>query len=405
MNEKKRVISYFALIHFLICFSGSFWSYCSIYFRDLGFDSRQIGWINAGGSLISVLILPFLGVITDRFSTPKRMLLTAILILIPSRMLIPAIGQTAGGVYIPILVMCVISTAMTQVINSMFDSWGGGEMDRLGLSFGSIRRYGSFGYICGSVIVTAFLGTILPNWTYCFLAAVCMTPLLYIIGGKPGAAYTAPARKRASGTAALLKMVGKNYYFVTYLFVVLAFDAFLGIVNLDMSYLMDYVGAPRSQAAIVGGFRAAVEIAIMVVLGKTKKLPPFWMLLAASSLFVGLEQMLYGFQNSVWGIVAVTLFSGISGGLYYGFGANYVFQIVDHKAAATAMSLLGVIRALVCMIGSGVGGDIIADYGVIILTNTAGLFALVMTVLFVISSILGRFVWKIPYVSETQAES
>ena len=405
MTEKKKVIGYFALIHFLITFSASFWSYCSIYFRDLGFDSRQIGWINAGGSMVSMLLLPFLGVITDRFSTPKRMLLMAIMILVPARMMVPVIGQTIGGIYLPILVMCVLGSAMNQVINSMFDSWGGGEMDRLGVSFGSIRRYGSFGYICGSVIVSLFLGSVFPNWTYCLFSSVCMIPLFYIIGGKPGKPFVAPARKRASGTGVLLKMVLKNYYFVSYLFVVIAFDAFLGILNLDMSYLMDYVGAPRSQAAIVGGFRATTEIVIMVILGRAKKLPPFWMLLSVSSLFIAMEHLLYGFQTSVWGIVAITLFSGIAGGFYYGIGANYVFHIVDHKAAATAMSLLGVIRALVAIIGSGLGGDVIANYGVITLTNFVGIFAMVMTGLFVISCILGRFVWKIPYVSETQVES
>lgn len=405
MKEKKKVIGYFALIHFLITFSASFWSYCSIYFRELGFDSRQIGWINAGGSMISIMLLPFLGVITDRFSTPKKMLLIAISVLVPARILVPVIGQTAGGLYIPILVMCVLGTAMNQVINSMFDSWGGGEMDRLGVSFGSIRRYGSFGYICGSVIVTLFLGSIFPNWTYCLFASLCVIPLLYIIGGKPGAGYTAQGRKRASGTVALLKMVCKNYYFLTYLFMVIAFDAFLGILNLDMSYLMDYVGAPRSQAAIVGGFRATTEIVIMVMLGKAKKLPPFWILLTISSLFIAMEHLLYGFQTSVWGIVAITLFSGIAGGFYYGIGANYVFHIVDHKAAATAMSVLGVIRALVGFVGASVGGDVIARYGVITLTNGVGIIALVLTGLFALSCILGRYVWKIPYVSETQVES
>jgi MFS family permease len=107
-------------------------------------------------------------------------------------------------------------------------------------------------------------------------------------------------------------------------------------------------------------------------------------------------------MNSLGDMLAVTLLSGVAGGFYYGIGANYVFKIVDHRAASTAMSGLGVVKALIGIAGNGIGGIIIDKFGVITLTTSVGIIAVVMTVLFLISCILGRFVWKIPYVSEKQ---
>ena len=66
------------------------------------------------------------------------------------------------------------------------------------------------------------------------------------------------------------------------------------------------------------------------------------------------------------------------------------------------MSVLGFVKALIGIVGNGVGGMIIDQYGVITLTTGVGILAAVLTVLFLISCVQGRFVWKIPYVSEKQ---
>jgi nitrate/nitrite transporter NarK len=183
---------------------------------------------------------------------------------------------------------------------------------------------------------------------------------------------------------------------------VIAFDAFLGILGLDMTYIMDFVGTARSNVGFVGVVRASTEIVIFILIGRAKKLPPYWVLLTISSALIAGEHLLYPTMNSLGDMLAVTLLSGVAGGFYYGIGANYVFKIVDHRAASTAMSVLGVVKALIGIAGNGIGGIIIDKFGVITLTTSVGIIAVVMTVLFLISCILGRFVWKIPYVSEKQ---
>ena len=52
------------------------------------------------------------------------------------------------------------------------------------------------------------------------------------------------------------------------------------------------------------------------------------------------------------------------------------------------------------VIGSGVGGKIIDLYGVTTLTTGVGLVSMALTAIFAVACIYGRYIRKIPYVSE-----
>jgi PPP family 3-phenylpropionic acid transporter len=401
--EKKRTIRFFALLYFLYIAGNSFWGYSVIYFREVGFDSSQIGYMNAVGNFIAMVALPFMGLISDRIRSPRTLVAVVACISVPLHLLFPAVGFTLGAAFIPMLILCVLSVLGRQTGNSMMDSWIGGELDRIDASFGTIRRFGSGSYVVISIFCSLMLGKVLPYWT-CFLVISIMSiPIIFLTTGKLGKEMTKAAPKeKAAGTGMVLKYVFGNYYFLGYLFMVMAFDAFLGIVNLDMSYLMDYIGAAQEDVGYVGAVRACTEIVIMVIIARQKKLPPFWILLGISGMLIAAEHLLYASVTGLWGMLAVTLCSGVAGGFFYGIGANYVFKIVDHRASSTAMAVLGVVKSLIGIVSNAFGGEVIANHGVIALTNGIGIAAAALTLVFLVSCVLGRFVFKIPYVSEAQ---
>ena len=404
MDDRKKTIGFLGAVFFLFLASNSFWMYANNYFREIGFESTQLGLITAVGNCISMLGLPFLGLLSDKLRSPRRVFAALMIMMIPVHLLFPILGGTWGtAAYVPILVLCVLGSLGRQGGNSLLDSWIGGEMERLGASFGTIRRYGSASFVIGSVIASLLIGPVLPTWVcFLFVSALSVPILLLAITHKDNVREAAAVEEPPTKTGMVLKYVFSNYYFVTYLLMVMAFDAFLGILNLDMSYLMDFVGADRANVGYVGAVRASTEVVLMIIIGKQKKLPPYWILLVISGVFVAAEMLLYPLATNVFHIMLFTLCSGIAGGLFYGLGANYVFKIVDHHACGTAMAVLGVTKSLVGIIGSGIGGVIIANHGVLTLTTGVGIISMSLTVLFFITCILGRFVWKIPYVSEKQ---
>lgn len=399
--EKKRIIRYFALVHFLTTTSMSLWTYSTNYFRELGYTAQQIGVLNAVGTFLSMIALPFIGLLSDKIGSSRKVYVTAVAVAIPLYLLIPALGQTMIVSFLPMIAICGICAVARQTTNSMMDSWAGGEMARLDVSFGSIRRFGSFGFVLMSVLGSLLIGPVLPTWSFAVISPVLALPLLWVISGKRGEAYTrGTPKEKASGTVALLKFVFGNYYFVSYLLFVIAFDAFLAILNMHMSYLMDYVGAQRSDIGYVGAVRATTEIVVFIIIGKAKKLPPLWVLLCISGVLLASEHLLYPSLTGLTGVLLVTLLSGVAGGFYYGLGANYVFKVVDRRAAGTAMAVLGVVRSLIGVFGTGFGGDIIERFGVLTLTTAVGWLIMTLTVLFMITCVIGRLILKKPYVTE-----
>ena len=399
--DRKKTITFFAVIFFLFTAGNGFWNYASVYFREIGFDSTELGLMTAAGNCVAMFSLPFIGLLSDKLRSPRVVLVVVTGMAIALHLLFPVVGSVLGAVLLPTMILSIFGTLGRQTSSALLDSWIGGAMDKIGASFGTIRRFGSGAFVVASLIGSIFIGKVLPYWTcFLFISLACI-PIFVLSLSSTGKSFEVSAKKeRPVSTAAVLKSVFKNYYFVTYLFMVIAFDAFLGILGLDMTYIMDFVGTARSNVGYVGVVRASTEIIIFILIGRAKKLPPYWVLLTIASALIAGEHLLYPTMNSLWDMPAVTLLSGVAGGFYYGIGANYVFKIVDHRAASTAMSVLGVVKALIGIAGNGIGGIIIDRFGVITLTNCVGIIAAVMTVLFLGSCLLGRFVWKIPYVSE-----
>jgi len=401
--EKKKIIYFFGATQFMLIAMNGLWSYGIIYFRELGFDSRAIGMMSSVGTFLAMGMLPLLGIISDRWLSPRKVFLIMAAALVVTNGLFPVFGMLLGAAFVPFAVLVTIRSVGTQVSNSMLESWAGGEMDRLHASFGNVRRFGSLGYVVTSLVASAVVGPLLPTWS-CFIImpviGICMLLLCAGPKSKLLAGETERKQKKQVKTKELLGLVFKNYYFMTFLLMVLAFDAFLAIINLDMTYLMDYAGTAQSNVGIVGAVRASTEIVVMIWLGRRKKLPPLWILMGASGLLIAAEHLLYPFASGLGGLVAVTLCSGVAGGMYYCYGTNYVFQVVDHRAAGTALSVLGLVKASIGVVGSAVGGEMIARSGVISLTNAVGILALSLSVLFILACILGRYVWKKPYVNE-----
>lgn len=401
-KKSRREILYFGAIHFLLTSMMSFWSYSTNYFREIGFTGAQIGNMNAVGTFFAMLLLPLTGIISDKIRSPRKTLFFLAACMLPANILLAFGGHLALPVWVFTL-LCTVIVSARQSANSMMESWAGGEVTRLGYSFGSVRRYGSFGYICISVIGVVLFGKLLPTWTCLLFSAGFSFPLLYLIASHRGDAYSeAPVvKEKREKTGNLIKLVFCNYYFATYLLLVMAFDLFLGIVNLDMSYLMDYVGADPSALGWVGGVRAGTEIVVMILISRQKKLPPLWIMLVASGILIALEHLLYTAASNVLHICLITVFcSGLSGGMFYGIGNNYVFKIVDRRAASTAMAVLGVAKSLSGVIGNSVGGKVIDQFGVTSLTTAVGIVSLVLTAGFLFCCVLGRLVWKKPYISE-----
>lgn len=399
--ERKQAIRYFSVLQALYFAATGLWSYVNIYLRELGFSGQQVGTVTAVGTFAAMVLLPVMGMVSDRLRSPKRVFTWAMWLMLPLFLLYPLLGRTYGAQLAPFAALSAVLIVCIQVANSSLDSWNGMEMEHLGVSYGVIRRFGSLGFVCICLMASALVGPVLPAWSCCIIMPLVGVPLLLLLGKK--GTERAPVKEKeekAFSGREILWLIFRNYYFVVFLLLHLAFCAFQGTVNLCLSYLMDYAGAEQSSLGIVSSVRAGAEIVAMFWLSNVKRKPPHWVLLGIACLLVAAEHLIYPWMTSFPLMVAASLLSGVGGGLYFGISANYVLQVVDHRAASTAMSVLGVVKAAAGILGTALGGGIIDGYGVTTLTTAVGLLITVLTAAFLAGCILGRRVWKIPYHSQ-----
>src|SRR6056297_1302420 len=69
---------YFKFYNFVFYITMAAYAYFNIYFRDLGLSSFQIGIVNAVPRGLSLVILPFWGLITDYLQQNKKVLFIAL---------------------------------------------------------------------------------------------------------------------------------------------------------------------------------------------------------------------------------------------------------------------------------------------------------------------------------------
>jgi len=397
--DKQKTLRHFGWTQALFYVGSGLWPFCNVYFRELGFTGSQIGTMTAIGIALAAVALPISGIISDRFCSARKLLIGLILIWVPLHIAIPVAGNILGAV-LPVFLFLAAANVLARSLGiSLLDTWCGGEMDRVGSSYGAVRRYGSLSYVFSSTLAGLLLGGVLPTWAGCLLLPPSLLALAAMARRWPD---TAPKEKTrsAESNGQLLKLVMKNYYYAVFLLLALMFYIFLGILDLDASYLLDEIGVSRSYVGLLGGFRAVLEIVAMTALGKAKKQPPYWVLLTIVGVCLSAEHLLYPLVTGLGGMLAVTMLSGIAGGIFYGIGANYVFRIVDHRAVGTAMAVQNLVKAAAGIAGGIVGGAVIDRWGVLTLTTGAGLIMVALTAAFALLCWLGRCVWKKPYASE-----
>jgi len=393
--ERSKTIRYFSLVQFLTYGAMGLWPYGLSYFRSLGLGSSEIGIISASGTFLCLFGLPLMGIFADQHRAARKLLLAALLLLLPLQVLLPILGETGNILTSPLLLILLTAIAATVFFSerasiTMLDSWSGDAMDRLNLNYGTCRKFGCLCYIIISVSASALLGKVLPLW-FCFIIMpVISLPLILLISGKRRAAFDTPreTQTQKETTSVLLSLVFRNYHYVTYLILVIGFYAFQSIVDLDLTYLMDLVGAPHSSIGLIGGYRACCELVVMLILSRSKKLPPLWLLLASCGLLVAAEHLMYPLVDSLPGLIALSTLTGVGGGLFFGCNASYVFEIVDPRAGSTALSVQGMCLAFMGILGSMAAGSIIDRFGLTVLTGGVGILMLAATLIFIVSRLV-----------------
>ena len=147
---------------------------------------------------------------------------------------------------------------------------------------------------------------------------------------------------------------------------------------------------------LVLGFKAFIEVPMLLLLDRIRNKCPLYYLLIASGIFYMIEAFLYSICGNFTQIMLICLLQGTAGGLHIAAGSNYVATLAPENLKATAQTLNASMMSVAGIIGNAAGGIIIGVLGIRIFYRYISYLLLVSIFLYCLTFVFGEKVLKIP---------
>jgi PPP family 3-phenylpropionic acid transporter len=346
---------------------GAFIPFAALYYRHLGFDGLQVGLLTALPSLGMALLGPFVGALADARNWHRFMLPVA---LVFSTLVAIALAQPTTFVAIfPLIGLLAITTVP---IPPIMDSYALTAADGGKRSYGSMRVWGSLGYMAMTLLMGRLLGNdISPLLLYGYATALAIA----IAGTLQLPPLT---ERRAQPLVAGLGEVLHNRPFLLLLLVAYMVTSASALLGIYMGIHLEDLGASSSLMGLAFSISALSELPIIAGAGWfLRRIGPA-RLLALAMLVYAIRFALVAVLNDPAWVVGTQLLHGLSYGCYLTASVTLAHRIVGRGQAATAQSLLAAVSfGLGSITGALFGGAFLDSLG------TPGIFrtgALVMAV-------------------------
>lgn len=372
MSKKDSLVSLKLLIFHFHATNTIIISFLPLYLKYKGLTGTEIGWVLAVGPFASIISQPFWGYLSDKYKTVKRMLIISVI-----GMLLASIIFFQMNHLVAILLFGAIFYFFSSPVGALSDSLAQRRANDLGISFGTIRMWGSVGFAFSSLIVgeiLAKLGVQYMVWPYVIIGTV----LLLI-------SFTIQDVKADSSPVQLndIKKLMTNKSFIFFLIFMMfisighrANDSFMGIYITELGGNEGLVGL----AWFIGVISEAFVFAFAGFW--FRKFHPISFIVFATVLY-SLRWFIYGTATSPMLIISLQALHGLTFGIFYLAAFDYVTRIIPKLLQSTGhLIFYSVLFGVSGIIGSMGGGFLMEHFSGQSLYITMGFLALIGAVCF-----------------------
>jgi PPP family 3-phenylpropionic acid transporter len=328
-------------------------SFLPLYFKSKGLTGSQIGWLLAIGPFAAILSQPFWGYMSDKYKTVKRMMLICIIGLILSSSLLFQMES-----FMLYMLLGAIFFAFMSPVGALGDSLAQKTSRKAGVSFGSIRMWGSLGFATTALIsgqVLSFFG--IESIYYIFLVYVSIALIICLN-------ISDVNETKSPVSLADTKILFKNSKLMSFLFIVTfitithrANDSFIGLYITELGGTESLIGwswfvAVASEAVVFATsaiwFRKFHEVTFIIIAG----------------LIYGVRWLIFSIIIDPMHIIYIQFLHGLTFGLFYMSAFQYVTRLVPRELLGTGHLLfISIFFGLSGILGSLIGGGIMEEYG------------------------------------------
>lgn len=358
INLKALLFFYYSAMTIII-------SYLPVYFNEIGLSGTQIGILLAVGPLAAMIAQPFWGYMTDKYKTSKKIIILCLT------------GSIVGGLimfqvfqyYLLILAVFCFFGFMSPV-GGLGDSLSQKTANKLSVSFGSIRMWGSLGFAIMSLLSGFLLASI--GVKYIYLPFLFFMFLTLVIAFR---IRDVEMSKKPINVKEAIKLF-KNKKFMIFLVIMMFItithrtnDSFLGIYIIEKGGTESFIG----WAWFIGVFSEAIIFATATQ----------WFRKFHALTFIVISGILFAFRWFMMGILQdpflvlpLQIMHGFTFGIFYLCAFHYVTKLIPEELQSTGHLLFySFFFGLSGMIGSSVGGFIIEQLSVTYLYSSLAFVA------------------------------
>ena len=385
-GSKSALIRKLTLIMIVTYVSFAPMSYFSVLLRNVGFDSRQLGLWNSLIGLTAMISLPFWGFFADKIRSPKKVWLITMVGYALIFVLLPLAGSIYPQAAFPLYALIMLYGLVKDPSHSMQDAWYIGILTPIGISFASVRMWGS---LSGGVL--SILSGLIVDKTginpFFWSVPILIIPVIFFSLRFKGASNEAnrPAPSKLQPWVVL-----KNYRFVTSLFMTLVLSTYMTMTNSFFPFILESANVDPERYGLLYGYSLLIQVGSMFVITRFLKKVPDHIILICAGVVAVLENIMYGLSVNFFMLFVASTLWGIEISVFATVLPSYTQGLVDPKYAATAQSLKSSTSMLLMVVGNLIGGNLIATYGIRSYNFGIAAFQGLLVTLFALSIPIGK---------------
>lgn len=349
--ERRTALFYLSL--FLT--SGAATAYGGIWLNEMGLTEGQIGVINATPILFMLILSLVVGRLADKASDWRQ---TIVLCSVLSG--IAAIGLLWSFTFWPILIfVSAVGIAHSSMV-PVIDAAAMRMTRRRGTDFGTMRAWGTVGYLV-LLVATGYLAEHFGPSVYVPLfvtLALIRAATAFILPR-----FRAPDSDKAPVGATKLLQVMKPWFVLPLFGFAILFASHL-ILNAFQGLLWQRQGIGVETIGILIALGALSETAMFFLFGKFAGRLPARVWLLISGLVTVCRWVAFGFEPGVPLLVGLQLLHGITYGLGFMACVNFISNWTAEDIAAEAQSFFVLLQQGMSVLSLTVFGLLIPIYGV-----------------------------------------
>lgn len=328
--------------------------YLPVYFSAKGYTSSQIGTMMMLGPLLAVLFQPFWGYLSDKLGTVKKIIagLWAMSIL-------SSVGLFQSSGYGSTLFFATAVYFFWLPTLPLMDSITIKATEKRGVSYGSIRLFGSVGYMTILIGAGLLFGSLvgIGNLSYLFWALWIPALLLLVrLRDEP----TEGERM----TLASLKPILHNKSFLWFLLLIFIMSVPHRMHDVMFGLYLRDAGGSDSLVGYSWALHALFEIPAFALLNKYLHKVRELTLLGLVCILYTLRWIGYALATAPWVMVLLQSAATVTYAVFWLTAVYYTVRVLPKQLISTGQSLLSMVYlGLAGMTGGTIGGWLFDHHG------------------------------------------